>query len=76
MIAPGSEPATREARATMEGSGTGAEGSDVPARPSRDPEIQRKNRRLALLCVGICLVMAACGFVYVRWMMMRPTGTH
>jgi len=43
-------------------------------KPGRDPVLRRKNRRLGLTLVGICLVMAACGFAYVRWLMMRPAG--
>jgi len=54
----------------------GVEPPREAVKPARDPELRRRNRRLGLVLVGICLVMAACGFVYVRWVMMLPAGKH
>lgn len=80
MIAPGPEAATREATVmSAEGVAQGAQAAMGPgsaAGTSRDPQIRRRNRRLVLVCLGICLVMAVCGFVYVRWLMTLPPGVQ
>ena len=43
-------------------------------RTARDPEVRRKNRKLGLILVAICILMATCGFAYVRWLMTRLAG--
>jgi len=75
LIAKGLETATPTSGTTTQTPKRAAQGPDSTAGTSRDPNVRLRNRRLAILCVGICLVMAACGFVYVRWLMTLPPGT-
>jgi len=61
---------------TSQDPGAGEMREREAARPARDPAIRRKNRKLGLILVGICLLMATCGFAYVRWLMTRLAAAH
>ncbi|HKO22584.1 MAG TPA: hypothetical protein VJX91_08005 [Candidatus Eisenbacteria bacterium] len=38
----------------------------------RDPRVRAKHRRVLLAIAVLCVLLAAIGFVYARWLMTQP----